>query len=584
MSDQARWQVGQSEGNGCLGIVVDSGDTGNWPAVDETVFAALMHFGLPYRVLDVASARLTAAALGGFRAIVLAQAHLGARLSPGEAEALRVVVRAGTGLVCVDGDLTAYPAAAREVFGLTGACVTIQRKGVRIGRDDHFITSTRRRGETVIFDQPVDVCRVDAPAWADPPHCLLVTDDGWPALVVRDYGQGKVATCTLSALVWSRDYLGHVMGLDDLFWKGIVWAARKPFVMRAMPPFVTFVLDDASSSYNHFRYLDTFNQHGYIPHVGVYLDDVDKVMHDVQGQDSHALKAKFDAGLATVAAHGFSYDHEIFYDHVARTAWPDEVVKENFRRFDDKFKEWGITHSRMLNAHFGEVGLNALPYLAERGVEFLATTIPYGQAWFEPQATRRPWKDPAPYHNIGFVCDTQPSAPGFFVCTARLKPRQMTGAPLIAADFLWGHTIFWDEHPPSNDVAGAAEQALAQMRRGLDSLFYGELMTHEQRIAVLSMSELDQILGLIDQGLAKHTYVHRSYEYIAEYARSKVNSRLAAVNLDDGGQITCDLAGRTTLTTSLYLFTAVDGPVADGPIAQQFVDVPPFDGSARVSA
>jgi hypothetical protein len=578
LSTKTPWKDAQSEGNGCLGVVVDTAAEA-WPAVDETIFAALQHLGLPYRVLDLSQDRLSAEALGEFPAILLAQDHLGRRLAPGEAEALRAAVRAGTGLVCFDGDLTAYPAALQEVFGLPGACRTIQRQRVRIGRDDHFITGTRQRGETLIFDQPVDVCRVDAPAWADPAHCLLVTDDGWPALVARRCGQGQVVTWTLSALVWSRDYLGHTMGLDDLFWKGIVWAARKPFVMRAMPPFVTFVLDDASSSYNHFRYLDTFNEHGYIPHVGVYLDDLDKVMHDVQGQDSQALKAKVDAGLATVAAHGFSYDHEIFYDHVARCAWPDAVVRENFRRFDQKFKEWGVTHSRMLNAHFGEVGLNALPYLSERGVEFLATTMPYGQAWFEPEASRRPWKDPAPYHNIGFVFDTQPGAPEFFVTTARLKPRQMTGAPLIAVDFLWGHTIFWDEHPASNNLAGAAEQALAQMRRGLDSRFYGELMTHEQRITVLSMRELDQTLGLIDLGLAKHTYVHRSYEYIAEYARSKVNSRLTAVNVDAGGQITCDLAGRTTMTTSLYWFTEKDGA-----IAQQFVDVPSFDGSVRVSA
>jgi len=104
-------------------------------------------------------------------------------------------------------------------------------------------------------------------------------------------------------------------------------------------------------------------------------------------------------------------------------------------------------------------------------------------------------------------------------------------------------------------------------------------MTHEQRLAVLSMRELDQTLTLIDRGLAKHSYSHRSYEYIAEYARSKVNSRLAAVNVDGGGQVTCDLAGRTTMTTCLYLFTETDGV-----LHQCFVDVPPFDGTVRVSA
>jgi hypothetical protein len=51
------------------------------------------------------------------------------------------------------------------------------------------------------------------------------------------------------------------------------------------------------------------------------------------------------------------------------------------------------------------------------------------------------------------------------------------------------------------------------------------------------------------------------------------------VSVDDGGAVTCDLAGHTTLTTSLYLFTE-----ADGAVQQRFVDVPPFSGSVRVSA
>jgi len=573
------WPEAQSTGNGCLGVVVDSTAPAGWPAVGETIFAALQHFGLPYRVLDLGQARLTPEALGTLPALVLAQAGLGDRLSETEAGYVRDAVRAGLGLVCFDGGLAAYPAALREVLGVAGRAIAVNRDCVRLARDDHFITATRERGETVVFSQPVAVCRVDGPGFGAPEDVLLVTADQWPALAARPYGRGRVVAWTLAVDVWRQTHLGHAMGLDDLFWKGLVWAARKPFVMRAMPPFVTFVLDDASSSYNHFRYLDVFNDHGYLPHVGVYLNDVDKVMHDVKGQGSQALKAKADAGLITVAAHGFAYDHQIFYDHANRRAWPDAVVAENFRRYDETFRAWGLQPSRSLNAHFGEIGLNALPYLRERGIEFLATTMPHGQAWFEPEATRRPWTDPAPYHNIGFVFDTQPGAPEFFVATARLKPRQMTGAPLIAVDFLWGHTIFWDEHPAGNHLEGAAYQALAQMRQGLDSLFYGELMTHEQRLAVLSMRELDEVLTLIDRGLAKHRYTHRTYEYIGEYARCLANSRLTAVAVDAGGAVTADLAGQATLTTSLSLFTEQDGQ-----IHQRFVDAPPFTGSVRVTA
>jgi hypothetical protein len=578
LNNSTSWRDEQSDGNGCLGVVVDT-SAPEWAMVDETIFAALRHLGLPYQVLDLSRERLDGERLSQLRGVLLAQAHLGPRLSAADAQALHEAVWAGLGLVCFDGYLDAYASPLREVLGLAGPCPTLARGAVRIAHDRHFVTATREAGETLYFSAPVDVARVDAPACADPQYCLLTTADNWPALLARPFGQGRVVVWTLAPQVWTQACFGHAMGLDDLFWKGIVWAARKPFVMRAMPPFVTFVEDDASSSYNHFRYLDVFNAHGYIPHVGVYLDDLDKVMHDVKGQDSQALRAKYEAGLVRVAAHGFAYDHEIFYDHMNLSAWPDEVVAENFRRYDETFKAWGIEPSRMLNAHFGEIGVNALPYLTERGIEFLDLARLYGQAWFEPEATRRAWEDPAPYHNIGFTFDTQPGAPNFFVATARVKPHRMTGAPLVAVDFLWGHTIFWDEYPEGNNLAGASKQALAQMRLGLNSLFYGELMTHEQRIAVLSMGELDQALSLIDRGLAKHSYVHRSYEYIAEYARSKVNSHLAAVNVDAGGQVTCDLVGRTTLTTSVYLFTETDGI-----IQQSFVDVPVFDGSARVSA
>ena len=571
------WVDAQSQGNGCLGVIVDSTAPEDWKAVEPAVFSALGHQGLPYRVLDLGKGRLPVDGLSDFRGLLFAQAHLGGRLVEAEAAAIREAVHGGVGLVCFDGDVDAYPAAIQEVFGVTGKCPTFGRTQVRISAASHFITSTREVGETVVFDQAVPVSRLENPGYAYADHCLLRTEDGWPALVVKEYGQGRVVLWTLSPLVWTREYLGHAMGLDDLFWKGIVWAARKPFVMKAMPPMMTFMLDDASSSYNHFRYLDVFNDHGFIPHVGVYLDDVDKVMHDVKGQDSQALRAKYEAGVITVAAHGFTYNHQIYFDHEKRKPWPDEVIAENFRKFDQKLEEWGIQHSRLLNAHFGEVGYNALPYLLERGIDLYATIHPFNQTWFEPEATRRTWENPSPYDYVGFVYDAMPDRPEFFAISAMVHPRRFTGAPMVSSEFLWGNTIFWDEHPAGNDLQAAANQALVQLRRGLDSLFFAELMTHEQRIAVLSMSELDEILSLVDRGLAKYSFLHRSYEYIGEYARCKVNSHLAAVNVDAGGQVTADLTGKTSMTTSLYVFREEAAATR-----QIFLDIPPFTGSARV--
>ena len=47
----------------------------------------------------------------------------------------------------------------------------------------------------------------------------------------------------------SYDYLkadrfGFLMGIDDLFWRSLVWAARKPFVLRGYPRLFAVQLDD----------------------------------------------------------------------------------------------------------------------------------------------------------------------------------------------------------------------------------------------------------------------------------------------------------------------------------------------------
>jgi len=41
------------------------------------------------------------------------------------------------------------------------------------------------------------------------------------------------------------DRFGFMMGVDDLFWRSLVWAARKPFVVRGYPRRFAVQMDDA---------------------------------------------------------------------------------------------------------------------------------------------------------------------------------------------------------------------------------------------------------------------------------------------------------------------------------------------------
>ena len=64
-----------------------------------------------------------------------------------------------------------------------------------------------------------------------------------PLILAKSYGAGRaVHFGTLDYL--HADRFGFLMGIDDLFWRSLVWAARKPFVVRGYPRLWAVQMDD----------------------------------------------------------------------------------------------------------------------------------------------------------------------------------------------------------------------------------------------------------------------------------------------------------------------------------------------------
>ncbi|MBK7710163.1 MAG: hypothetical protein IPJ37_03770 [Bacteroidales bacterium] len=92
-------------------------------------------------------------------------------------------------------------------------------------------------------------------------------------LQVCSYGNGRVVKW--GGYDWiSVDILGPIYGMDDLIWRGIVWAARKPFVMQGLPPMITMRVDDVqgygSNILNNFQWISISNEYGLIPWCGTF--------------------------------------------------------------------------------------------------------------------------------------------------------------------------------------------------------------------------------------------------------------------------------------------------------------------------
>ena len=448
----------ESTGNRALLVLADSrGSYTDTSIVDQTVLVALQHFGFPFRIHDLAAGPITRELLDGCAAVVIAQARLGDALSFGETELLASgVEETGMGLVNFDGELRLYKPPLLRLFGLEVDRIPMASDLLRIGDNDHFINWTQQSGSMVRLKRPVTIAQIkrvgrhvvelaqaamgkdqlvfsrhNVPGTAYEP-------DQFPVALAGVCGSGRAVQFACSPRIWHQEFLGHAMGLDAVFWRAIVWAARKPFVAQMMPPFVTIRVDDGRGRHD-FRYTEVMNRHGYRPMISCFLDLVpDEVVP--------FMRARYSAGQVDWDAHAFDYYKLIPFDF-GIGEYSDTQLKEIFERVDHWYDQRGLKPPRRAVFHWGEVGVRVLPHLKSRGRTFVYSTYHLGQVKWE-----RLFPNWWPYGLNSLFYDYIPEDPEMYNIGAML-PRH-----LVEPDVLTGCTT-WAGDNPTNDMDKAAERA-----------------------------------------------------------------------------------------------------------------------------
>src|SRR3989441_8624333 len=222
----------------------------------------LEHLQTPYQVVDVA----TQAPLADLsRRQLIISAHRG--LNPGATwqTAITNAVAGGVGFVTlVSAATVGQQAHIKSIFGASGSSVGTPGTAIRIpqavvsgGSAPHFIAALQRRFWN---DPPGDIVygfHADATAVVRSVQSTVVagasgTVIAWvgtdPLIRATSSGQGRaVHFGTLDYL--HADRFGVVMGMDDLFWRSLVWAAREPFVVRGYPRLWAVQMDDTLSGW-----------------------------------------------------------------------------------------------------------------------------------------------------------------------------------------------------------------------------------------------------------------------------------------------------------------------------------------------
>ncbi len=561
-------------------VVVDSRSEVDFAFVQPTVLAALDHFGMPYQVVDLARGSVQDLTGDSQALVLLAQDHLGSTLARSGLAALIDAVAAGTGLVVLDHDLPAYGVDFQRALGIEPKVSNFEGVGMGVtsslvvGDANHYITSAQDAGRKVALRKPIEICPVTANDLRV--SVLIRSGEGLPAVVATHCGRGRAVLSTFEPIIWDDQVLGHVAGLDDVFWKSITWVARKPFMMAAMPPYVAIRIDDAKGEWQGepFGYVDVMHEFGLIPNVGVFVDDVTP-------NGWARMKLLSSSGRASFSPHALTYSDLIYFRRGSGEYTPGEF-EERARHVDSLFASHGVQRSATLNNHWLEVGSASLAYLKATGQEFIMTSFLPGEPF---EGAHSEWR-PAPYGNITYVMDYLGADPNLFAVMALDLPwyarmrmpdgrYRLSIATLTDWDFLVGNTVFNGESK-ANNVEAAAKALSRHLRKGLDSLFFGSTITHEYMVACLSADEWRRIWSLALEDLQSYDPIFVDYDQVARYARSHYETDIVYVAYSDGS-LKLDMTGRSDVDLLLHIFD----DTGEG-VLRRFVTVPAFQGTTSV--
>ncbi|MEK7767750.1 MAG: hypothetical protein AAB368_16090, partial [bacterium] len=414
----------------------------------------------------------------------------------------------------------------------------------------------------------------------------IVTAGGRPLVTVDRLGSGRMVRW--SRLGWANPaVLGPLGGLDGVLWRSLVWAARKPFVIRALPPLVALRVDDVAGTGERWNlpplwWVDEAVRAGFRPWLGLFT-------HATSDAAVRELRPHLTAGRATAFPHALGRlrasrgpalawdpatpkprgagpdglgrtDAFIYYDHAGRRPWPDAEARARLDLAERWWRTRDLPMSRVFIPHWYEAGANTIPRVHDRWGAHLSSLVKTPES---PCAAGTPWLRSGPFRRDGPPGPATPHGgaggelgrrPVYYADTVRFAGRKFFNGLTEIRD------IAGYEWTPDGRVGPTVDRGVRTIARGLDSLALAVLFTHEtDHLWKIPPARLRAELRGVARGIAgrRPRFVTLD-DGLRAVEATKTARIVSVVQHPTARRVTVTLAGRAAVETSFRLY--VEGP------------------------
>lgn len=559
-------------------VIINTANSTDYRDYNLYVRAYLNWFGIPYDTCDVASTNLPAA-IEDYAIVILGHPNVYQNNYP--ISEIQNAIQAGTGFYSFDPHFFDFP---NNFSLLVDQPANVSSYRIQIN-PNHFISRYHKNdeydednetlqllegsdGQTFInyTESNYDLIEAEDLAW------FALEDDMTASLLqIASYSNGRVVKW--NSIDWMRDdkdnirVLGPLMGMDDLLWRSIVWAARKPFVMQGVQPMLTMRVDDVDGrgGYNEgeilmkdLEWLKISNEYGFIPWCGTFIENTQENFYQI-------LRDLIQNNLATASPHSFDYyDNFIFhrFPHDSLDLFIDCDPAENVHEAWNFYEDNSIPVSNYMVPHWYALAEEAVTPIAERGIEYIGTYLKYGDYFGLDNYPGADWLNCGPYRINRYNVPTRGYAltysdtvtwlgNKFFICVTEIQDD---------GGYEWYPDTDLDQPYYQHFTIS---RGIRHLRRAINSMVLPTLFTHEDRLKMTN-EEWRQILSEITTEIMdyypEYDIVFKSMDDACRYMRAKVNLKFENVTIDDG-LIGISVSGENDIPTKCYLFTEEDNHI-----------------------